>query len=74
MKLAVNMSMRVVALVLECRVEGRIKHVTTRQVFFMTGQVDYLGGQGRGTKIYSSGCKFYCRFNKTITVYGLLLG
>ena len=48
MKLAVNMSMRVVALVLECRMEGRIKHVTTRQVvFFMTGRVDYLRGQGR---------------------------
>jgi len=51
MKLAVNMSMRVVALVLECRMEGRIKHVTTRQVFFMTGQVDYLEGLGRVIKI-----------------------
>jgi len=34
MKLAVNMSMRIDALVIECRVEGRIKHVTTRQVIF----------------------------------------
>jgi len=40
----------------------------------MTGQVDYLRGEGRGTKICSSGCEFYCRFNKTIAVNGSLLG
>ena len=31
----------------------------------MTGQVDYLGGLGRVTRICSSACKIYCRGNKT---------
>ena len=75
MKLAVNMSMRVLALVLECRVEGRIMRVMICQVFFYdrTGRAPGEGWVG-SPKFAGRHVKFITGSIKPIKVYDSRLG